>query len=108
MSQKGPSGSVGRIRFSSRRRTRFPIRTGATVSSATATASWARRAIASKHGVNPFQIALAWLLRKPGIIAIPKAGRPEHVRDNHRALSIELDGEDLRRIEAKFPALRVS
>ena len=60
--------------------------------------------IASKHGVNPFQIALAWLLRKPGIIAIPKAGRPEHVRDNHRALSIELDGEDLRRIEAKFPA----
>jgi diketogulonate reductase-like aldo/keto reductase len=61
------------------------------------------QAIASKHGASPYQIALAWLLQRPGVIAIPKAGRPEHVRENHRALSIELDREDLRRIEAEFP-----
>jgi diketogulonate reductase-like aldo/keto reductase len=59
--------------------------------------------VASKHGVSPYQIALAWLLRKHGVLAIPKAGQPEHVRDNHRALSIELDGEDLQAIDAEFP-----
>jgi diketogulonate reductase-like aldo/keto reductase len=59
--------------------------------------------IASKHGGSPYQIALAWLLQRPGVIAIPKAGRPEHVRENHRALSIQLDGEDFQRIDAAFP-----
>jgi diketogulonate reductase-like aldo/keto reductase len=60
-------------------------------------------AIARKHGVGPFQVALAWLLRQPGVIAIPKAGRAEHVRDNHRALALDLDAEDLARIDAAFP-----
>ncbi len=59
--------------------------------------------IASKHGASPFQVALAWLLSKPGLIAIPKAGRPEHVREKHRALVINLDAEDLQQIDAAFP-----
>ena len=59
--------------------------------------------IARKHGVGPFQVALAWLLRQPGVIAIPKAGRAEHVRDNHRALALDLAAEDLARIDAAFP-----
>lgn len=57
--------------------------------------SGALKAIADKHGASVFQIALAWLLRQPGVIAIPKAGSPDHVRDNHRALEITLDSEDL-------------
>ena len=60
-------------------------------------------AIARKHGVGSFQVALAWLLRQPGVIAIPKAGRAEHVRDNHRALALDLDAEDLALIDAAFP-----
>jgi diketogulonate reductase-like aldo/keto reductase len=59
--------------------------------------------IASKHGASPFQVALAWLLSKPGVIAIPKAGRPEHVRENHRALTINLNAEDLHQVDAAFP-----
>ena len=32
--------------------------------------------VAEKHGASAFQIALAWLLQKPGVIAIPKASSP--------------------------------
>jgi diketogulonate reductase-like aldo/keto reductase len=64
--------------------------------------SGALQTIAARHGASPYQIALAWLVQRPGVIAIPKAGRPEHVSENHRALSIELDTEDLRRIDAEF------
>jgi len=65
--------------------------------------SGALQTIAARHGASPYQIALAWLVQRPAVIAIPKAVRPEHVRENHRALSNELDTEDLRRIDAEFP-----
>jgi len=58
--------------------------------------------IASKHGASPYQVALAWLLGKPGVIAIPKAGRPEHVRDNHRAPALRLDRDDLQQLDTEF------
>ncbi len=63
----------------------------------------ALEAVAAKHGVGSFQVALAWLLRQPHVIAIPKAGRAEHVRDNQGALALDLDGDDLARIDAAFP-----
>jgi diketogulonate reductase-like aldo/keto reductase len=62
--------------------------------------------IGEKHGASAFQIALAWLLQKPGVIAIPKASSPDHVRDNRRALEIRLDSEDLAAIDAEFPPPR--
>src|SRR5476649_246877 len=46
--------------------------------------------IADARGVSVFQVALAWVLLKPGVLAIPKAGSVEHVRDNHRALQLRL------------------
>jgi diketogulonate reductase-like aldo/keto reductase len=60
------------------------------------------KTLAEKYAASPFQIALAWLLRHPGVIAIPKAGSPEHVRDNHRALDIKLTPDDLQAIDAEF------
>ena len=45
----------------------------------------ALREIAERHGATPAQIALVWTLRHDGIVAIPKAGRPEHVRENAAA-----------------------
>jgi diketogulonate reductase-like aldo/keto reductase len=60
------------------------------------------QALADKHGATPFQVALAWLLRQPEVIAIPKAGTPDHVRDNHRALELTLEPDDLRAIDAEF------
>jgi len=66
--------------------------------------SSALQAVARKHEASPFQIALAWLLHQPGVIPIPKASRAEHVRENHRALEIRLDLEDLATIDAEFPS----
>ncbi len=59
--------------------------------------------IARSHGASPFQIALAWLLRKPGVIAIPKASSPDHVKENHKALGIRLSAEELQAIDGEFP-----
>ncbi|KLK91775.1 aldo/keto reductase [Microvirga vignae] len=60
--------------------------------------------IGRNHGASPYQVALAWLLQKRGIIAIPKASSPAHVRDNQRALEIRLSPEELDAIDAEFPA----
>lgn len=60
--------------------------------------------VARKHGVDPFQIALAWVMRRPGMIAIPKATNIAHVEANARARDIVLDAEDLAAIDRDFPA----
>lgn len=61
-------------------------------------------AIAEGHHATPAQIALAWLLRQAGVIAIPKAGRFRHVEDNLRALDISFSGDELAALDQAFPA----
>jgi diketogulonate reductase-like aldo/keto reductase len=63
-------------------------------------------AVAKRHGAMPAQVALAWVLRRPGVIAIPKAVRPDHVRDNRAALEIALTEADLKELDAAFPPPR--
>lgn len=60
-------------------------------------------AVARKHGVDPFQVALAWVMRRPDVIAIPKASRIAHVQANAVALELELDADDLAAIDLDFP-----
>jgi diketogulonate reductase-like aldo/keto reductase len=60
--------------------------------------------VADKHGVDPAAIALAWVLRQPGVIAIPKAVKLEHVRANMQALEVKLDTDDLKALDAAFPS----
>ena len=60
-------------------------------------------AVADRHGATPHQIALAWTLRRPDIIAIPKAVRAEHLDKNRAALDIQLTGDDLPELDAAFP-----
>jgi diketogulonate reductase-like aldo/keto reductase len=62
--------------------------------------------IADKHGCDPAAVALAWVLRQPGVVTIPKATRPEHVRANIKAVDVELDAEDLAALDAAFPPPR--
>ncbi len=45
----------------------------------------ALKAVAARHAATPAQIALAWLLHQPGVVAIPKAVQPAHVRANRAA-----------------------
>jgi len=59
--------------------------------------------IARKHACDPAAVALAWVLRQPGVVTIPKATRPEHVRANIKALDIKLDADDLAALDATFP-----
>jgi len=59
--------------------------------------------IARHRGATPAQIALAWLLRQEGTIVIPKASRPEHVRENRGALDVRLTEQDLSAIDRAFP-----
>jgi diketogulonate reductase-like aldo/keto reductase len=59
--------------------------------------------IAKRHDATPAQIAIAWVLRQPGVIAIPKASNKTHVRDNARSVDIQLTGQDLADIDREFP-----
>jgi diketogulonate reductase-like aldo/keto reductase len=62
--------------------------------------------IARRLQVDPGQVALAWLLRDPRVIAIPKASTTEHVRANRRAADVLLDAETLAELEKAFPPPR--
>ncbi|HEY9010917.1 MAG TPA: aldo/keto reductase [Devosia sp.] len=62
--------------------------------------------IAEAHGKTPAQIALAFVLSRPNMIAIPKAGTVEHVRENAEAADIVLTAEDMQALDATFPPPR--
>ncbi|GAB2811789.1 aldo/keto reductase [Streptomyces daliensis] len=63
----------------------------------------ALRSVAAAHGATPAQVALAWVLRHDGVIAIPKASSSEHVEENHAALGLRLTDDDLHALDAAFP-----
>lgn len=60
-------------------------------------------ALAGELGASPAQIALAWLLGKPGVCAIPKAASEAHVRDNRAAADLRLPASILKQLESTFP-----
>ena len=62
--------------------------------------------VGRRSGASAAQVALAWVLRRPGVIAIPKAVQVAHLRDNLAAAGIELDADALRAIDAAFPPPR--
>jgi diketogulonate reductase-like aldo/keto reductase len=64
--------------------------------------------VARRIDATPAQVALAWLLHQEGVVVIPKAVRPEHVRANRAALDIVLDDADLARLNEGFPPPRGS
>ena len=47
-----------------------------------------------------------WTLRQPGVISIPKAADPAHVRENAAAGEIALSAADLAALDAAFPPPR--
>ena len=60
-------------------------------------------AVAKRHGVSPAQVAIAWGLRHPHVISIPKAADPAHVRQNAAAAELALTAQDLAEIDAAYP-----
>jgi diketogulonate reductase-like aldo/keto reductase len=59
--------------------------------------------VAARHGATPAQVALAWVISRENVCAIPQAGTPAHVVENHRALQLKLDEEDLATLDLAFP-----
>ncbi len=60
-------------------------------------------AVGKELGATARQVALAFLLREPGTLVIPKASRVAHVEDNAGALGVGLSSEQIARIDAAFP-----
>lgn len=61
------------------------------------------RRVGGRHGLSAAQAALAWLVREPGLIAIPKAVNPDHVRENFALPDVRFTAADLAEIDAAFP-----
>jgi diketogulonate reductase-like aldo/keto reductase len=61
------------------------------------------RRVGARHGVTAAQAALAWAIRDPNVVAIPKAVRTEHLRANVAAASLVLPAEDLAEIDRAYP-----
>ncbi len=59
--------------------------------------------IASAHHATPRQVALRFLVRRPGLFTIPKASSPTHTADNAGAGTLRLADADLARIDEAFP-----
>ncbi len=62
--------------------------------------------IAQAIGAAPLQVALAWVLRRPDVIVIPKSGDVMHVRQNRGALDLVLSDDDLAALDDAFPPPR--
>ncbi len=63
-------------------------------------------AVAGRRGATPAQVALAWTLRHPAVVAVPKAADLGHIRDVAGALSVTLTGSDLAELDRAFPPPR--
>ncbi len=63
----------------------------------------ALKEIGRRHQATPAQVALAWALRQPGVMVIPKSGDAAHVRENATAVDLRLGPEDLAVLDRAFP-----
>jgi aryl-alcohol dehydrogenase-like predicted oxidoreductase len=60
-------------------------------------------AVAGEQGVAPAQVALAWLLQKPGVVApIVGASKPQHLEDALAALQVRLSAEAITTLEEVY------
>lgn len=62
--------------------------------------------LAERCGATPAQLALAWLLRRDRVIAIPKASTRAHLDENFAALKCPLDTDTMAELDRLFPPPR--
>ncbi len=60
----------------------------------------ALRNIAGGHGATPAQVSLAWLIRKPNVVAIPGASSVKQLEENVAASEVELTDEEAARLDS--------
>lgn len=59
--------------------------------------------IAAEHGATARQVALAFLLREPQLLTIPKASTPEHTEENAGAAQVQFTQNNFEQLERAFP-----
>lgn len=59
--------------------------------------------VAKAYQATPAQVALAFLLERDGVMAIPKSANPERVIENHGAIELDITEEDWSALDAVFP-----
>ena len=59
--------------------------------------------VASRHGLTPAAVAIAWTMRHPHVVSIPKASNLAHVKENVAAADLVLTAEDLAELDKAFP-----
>jgi diketogulonate reductase-like aldo/keto reductase len=59
--------------------------------------------VAARLGATPRQVALAYLTRRPSVLAIPKTARVAHVEELAGADRVTLDDASIAELEATFP-----
>jgi diketogulonate reductase-like aldo/keto reductase len=64
--------------------------------------SAALRPLSARLNATPAQVALAWLVGRGDVIAIPKAVQEQHLRDNLAAASLMLDAQALAALDKLF------
>jgi diketogulonate reductase-like aldo/keto reductase len=62
--------------------------------------------IARRHDATPVQVALAWVTRQEGVMAIPRTSSPAHVKENAAAADLALSPQDIQEIDRAFPPPR--
>jgi len=60
--------------------------------------------IAKECDTTPAAVALAWVLSREGIIAIPKSSNPVHLRENRKAVDLKLSAEQIATLDHAFAA----
>ena len=59
--------------------------------------------LATRLGMQPATLALAWLLQREDVIVIPRTSNRPHLEENHAALEIRLDAASLAELDRLFP-----
>jgi diketogulonate reductase-like aldo/keto reductase len=59
--------------------------------------------IAAAHQATVRQVALAFLVRRPLLFAIPNASRPDHAAENAGAGNLQLTDAEIARLDTAFP-----
>ncbi len=99
MTERGPEFDL----LPQLKRLNMPVMAYSPIAQGRLPGSGALARVAARRGATPYQIALAWVLRDPNVIAIPKAADEAHVIENRRAADLALTPDDLAEIDADFP-----
>ena len=62
--------------------------------------------LAGRLGMTPAQVALAWLLQRDAVIAIPKTSTRKHLAENFAALLFSLEADVVAELDRLFPPPR--